>query len=252
MPSRYSTTNCSHWVSGFPVTIARRWAKCCARCCRWRPRSVPARIYSLTDAGRDASRQMSIQPDAEDTVNQVIAMLAARPLSAAYHQEEDSAGGPHPEIARAQGLDCRRRRVSRTAIRCARRRQSCASRSPAPSLPGKLPKAERELLAYLALHPGIAQSGRSRSIGPQRQPGRAFAGAQTTGHADAGADGDPQRARARPARPERLAAQRVRPDRRRHRTAQILHVPAARRDRVRARPRYISTPSTRAGPAAAR
>src|ERR1700685_3827788 len=41
----------------------------------------PGRNYSLTDAGRDASRQMSIQPEAEDTVNQVMQMLAARPLT---------------------------------------------------------------------------------------------------------------------------------------------------------------------------
>ena len=42
------------------------------------------KIYTLTDSGRDASRQLSIEPQAEDTVNQVMQMLAARSLSAAH------------------------------------------------------------------------------------------------------------------------------------------------------------------------
>ncbi len=42
------------------------------------------KVYSLTDAGRDASRQLSIGQEKGDTLNEVIQMLAARPLSAAY------------------------------------------------------------------------------------------------------------------------------------------------------------------------
>lgn len=42
------------------------------------------KVYSLTDAGRDASKQMSIAIVEEDTLNQVMQMLAARSLSAAH------------------------------------------------------------------------------------------------------------------------------------------------------------------------
>ncbi len=42
------------------------------------------KVYSLTPAGRDASRQLSITPESADTAQQVLTLLAARELSAAY------------------------------------------------------------------------------------------------------------------------------------------------------------------------
>src|SRR5215831_299877 len=42
------------------------------------------KIYSLTDAGRDAARQLLFDASPEDPVAQVLRMLEARPLSAAY------------------------------------------------------------------------------------------------------------------------------------------------------------------------
>src|SRR5258708_19414008 len=42
------------------------------------------KIYSLTDAGRDAARQLLLDAAAEDPVAQVLRALEARPLSAAY------------------------------------------------------------------------------------------------------------------------------------------------------------------------
>ena len=42
------------------------------------------KIYSLTDAGRDASKQLSIDISNDDALNQVMQMLAARTLSAAH------------------------------------------------------------------------------------------------------------------------------------------------------------------------
>ena len=35
--------NCSRWAAGSPAITARRWATCCAACCRWRRRSGAAR-----------------------------------------------------------------------------------------------------------------------------------------------------------------------------------------------------------------
>src|SRR6476659_2516961 len=42
------------------------------------------KIYSLTDAGRDATRQLLLDAAAEDPVAQVLRALESRPLSAAY------------------------------------------------------------------------------------------------------------------------------------------------------------------------
>src|SRR6266542_3756235 len=42
------------------------------------------KIYSLTDAGRDAARQLLLDASPEDPVAQVLRMLEKRPLSAAY------------------------------------------------------------------------------------------------------------------------------------------------------------------------
>ncbi len=42
------------------------------------------KVYSLTDAGRDASKQLSIDTSAEDDFQKVVAMLSVRPLSATY------------------------------------------------------------------------------------------------------------------------------------------------------------------------
>src|SRR5260370_8413711 len=42
------------------------------------------KIYSLTDAGRDAARQLLLDSSAEDPIAQVLRALESRPLSAAY------------------------------------------------------------------------------------------------------------------------------------------------------------------------
>src|SRR5262249_55598107 len=42
------------------------------------------KIFSLTDAGRDAARQLLLDASAEDPVAEVLRALEARPLSAAY------------------------------------------------------------------------------------------------------------------------------------------------------------------------
>ena len=62
------------------------------------------KIYSLTDAGRDAARQLLLDSSPEDPVAQVLRALEHRPLSAAYLAKKlPLADKAHP-VARAQGL----------------------------------------------------------------------------------------------------------------------------------------------------
>ena len=51
------------------------------------------KVYSLTGAGRDASRQLSIEPESGDATTQLLALLASRDLSAAYLKKKIPAGG---------------------------------------------------------------------------------------------------------------------------------------------------------------
>jgi primosomal protein N' (replication factor Y) len=111
------------------------------------------KVYTLTDAGRDASRQLSIQPQAEDTVNQVIQMLAARSLSAAYIKKKiPLADRILKSLERKAWITVEQVAQERDPLRAPAARLRIELAGPEPS--GKLPKSERELLAYLALHPG--------------------------------------------------------------------------------------------------
>ncbi len=114
--------------------------------------------YSLTDAGRDASRQLSIQPEAEDTVNQVIQMLAARSLSAAYIKKKiPLADRILKSLERKGWIAAEEVSHDRDPLRAPAAKLRIALTGPEPA--GKTPKAERELLAYLSLHPGSHNLG---------------------------------------------------------------------------------------------
>ena len=111
------------------------------------------KVWSLTDSGRDAARQLLFDSTPDDPVTSLLRMLEKRPLSAAY-------------LAKSMPLADR-------AIRSLERRGFIVSeqvqterdplRSPSERLriellPGestlKLTKPERELRAFLELHPG--------------------------------------------------------------------------------------------------
>ena len=114
--------------------------------------------YSLTDAGRDASRQLSIQPEAEDTVNQVIQMLAARSLSAAYIKKKiPLADRILKSLERKGWIAVEEVSHDRDPLRAPSAKLRIAMTGAEPQ--GKIPKAERELLAYLSLHPGSHNVG---------------------------------------------------------------------------------------------
>jgi primosomal protein N' (replication factor Y) len=111
------------------------------------------KVWSLTDSGRDAARQLVLDSSPDDPVAQVLRMLEKRPLNAAY-------------LARTMPL-------AEKAIRSLERKgfivaeQVETDRDPlrAPSerlrielwkadTAAKLTKQERELRAFLELHPG--------------------------------------------------------------------------------------------------
>jgi primosomal protein N' (replication factor Y) len=114
------------------------------------------KIWSLTDAGRDAARQLLLDSSPDDPVAQVLRMLEKRPLNAAY-------------LAKALPLaDKAIRSLERKGFIVAEQVQTERDplRSPADRLrveladsvtgceTPKFSKAERELKAFLELHPG--------------------------------------------------------------------------------------------------
>ncbi|HEY1338433.1 MAG TPA: primosomal protein N', partial [Bryobacteraceae bacterium] len=111
------------------------------------------KVWSLTDAGRDAARQLLLDSAPDDPVAQVLRMLEKRPLSAAY-------------LAKALPLaDKAVRSLERKGFIAAEQVQTERDPLRAPSerlrveLAGgngdiKLTKPERELRAFLELHPG--------------------------------------------------------------------------------------------------
>src|SRR4051812_5612424 len=111
------------------------------------------KVYSLTDSGRDAARQLLLDSSPDDPIAQILRMLEKRPLNAAY-------------LAKTMPL-------AEKAIRSLERKGFIVSeqvetdrdplRAPAEKLRVeiaksdsdlKLNKSERELRAFLELHPG--------------------------------------------------------------------------------------------------
>jgi primosomal protein N' (replication factor Y) len=111
------------------------------------------KVYALTDAGRDATRQLLLEASAEDPAIQLLHMLEARPLSAATIQRKLPLAAKAIRALERRGLiqaetlhadrDPLRAAASRLRLELLRRPEGV-----------KLPKPERELVAYLELHPG--------------------------------------------------------------------------------------------------
>ncbi len=116
------------------------------------------KLYSLTDAGRDTSRQLLLGADEEDPTLVILRLLEARPLSASYLQKKlpnalsvirslEKKGFVAMEDLEAQRDPLR---ASATRLRAAFLRSELASTAGGV----KLTKRERELHAFLELHPG--------------------------------------------------------------------------------------------------
>ncbi|MBC7927782.1 MAG: primosomal protein N', partial [Bryobacteraceae bacterium] len=112
-----------------------------------------SRVWSLTDAGRDAARQLLLGAEDTDPVVALLRMLEGRPLTESYLRKK------LPESARLLKSLAKRGMVAmedmkegRDPMRAASERLRITAAQTRPE--GKLKKAERELLAYLELHPG--------------------------------------------------------------------------------------------------
>ena len=111
------------------------------------------RVYSLTPSGRDAARQLYLSgTEQEDPAAAVLRMLDGRTLSASYlSQKITKAAGVLRALEKKGFVESEDVAAERDPLRAAaaRLRVEFVSRTSE-----KIPKPERELLAYLELHPG--------------------------------------------------------------------------------------------------
>ena len=119
------------------------------------------KIYALTSAGRDASRQLSITASADDALNQTLQMLAARPHSEArIKRGVPLADRVLKSLERKGWIAVEQVAHERDPLRApAARLRVALNDAEGHGARPKLPKAERELLAYLSLHPGSHNLG---------------------------------------------------------------------------------------------
>lgn len=116
------------------------------------------KTYSLSEAGRDASRQLSIEVREGDTLNELLQMLAARSLSAAYIKKKLPLADRILKSLEKKGwITVEEVHTDRDPLRAPAAKLRVALAGTEPE--GKYPKAERELLAYLSLHPGSHNLG---------------------------------------------------------------------------------------------
>ena len=114
-----------------------------------------SKLYELTDAGRDALRQLSLASNENDPVLRVIELLRNRPLTAAYiKQKVPNAAGALRSLQKKGWIQLEDVQADRDPLRASAERLRVVRISSQPENAPKLPKWERELLAYLELHPG--------------------------------------------------------------------------------------------------
>ena len=138
------------------------------------------KVYSLTDAGRDAARQLLLDARARRSGGaRSCACSKARPLSAAYLTQKVPLADKASPVARSARASSSRRTCRRSAIRCARLAERLrVELAGADGRPASCPRPSASCCAYLELHPGLAQSDGSRGSGRERQHGGPRAGPQ--------------------------------------------------------------------------
>jgi len=114
------------------------------------------KIWSLTDVGRDAARQLVLEASAEDPAAVVLRQLERRPLSAAYLAKVlPLADKAIIALERRGFIVAEQVQMERDPLRApADRLRIELSDKPLELTGVKLRKAERELHAFLELHPG--------------------------------------------------------------------------------------------------
>ncbi len=113
-----------------------------------------SKLYSLTDAGRDAARQLLLTGSEDDAALQVLRLLEARPLSASYLKTKLSNAQRVIRALEKKGfIDVEDLEAERDPLRASAARLRASWLAPFPD-EVNLTKRERELHAFLELHPG--------------------------------------------------------------------------------------------------
>jgi len=115
------------------------------------------KVWSLTDSGRDASRQLVLDSSPDDPVSKILRMLDRRPLSAAYLAKAlPLADKAMRSLERKGFIAAEQVETDRDPLRAPSERLCIElAGGGVPSGPEtKLNKPERELRAFLELHPG--------------------------------------------------------------------------------------------------
>ncbi|MBI3682143.1 MAG: primosomal protein N' [Acidobacteria bacterium] len=112
------------------------------------------KVYSLTDTGRDAVRQLLIDASSEDPVVAMLRLLEQRPLSASYlARQAPDAEKTLRSLVRRGFLEAEDVVAQRDPLRAPSAKLLVEFER---RIEGeKLRKGERELLSYLELHPGV-------------------------------------------------------------------------------------------------
>ncbi len=134
------------------------------------------RIWALTQKGLDVTRQLGLDGQEADPAAAVLRSLEARPLAEATLERKIPGARKLLVSLERKGLvECEHSAGVRDPLR-APASKLFAEFARRPDADGKMPRAERELLAYLELHPGPHRlSDLERSVKGASQAGRALA-----------------------------------------------------------------------------
>jgi primosomal protein N' (replication factor Y) len=115
-------------------------------------------VYTLTEDGRDLIRQSILALGGEDASEQILRMLDERPQGEGQLKKRVPGAAPLLQRLLKKGLIEREEfQIEKDPLRMASERLMVETLDPPPPLEyqgKKLPKAERELLSFLSLHPG--------------------------------------------------------------------------------------------------
>jgi len=112
------------------------------------------KVYSLTDSGRDTARQLLLDAAEDDPTLQLLRLLEARPLSATYLQKKlPTAARIIRSLEKKGYIATEDVQSQRDPLRASATRLRASWLAPATE-GVKLTKRERELHAFLELHPG--------------------------------------------------------------------------------------------------
>ncbi len=115
-------------------------------------------VYTLTEDGRDLIRQSVLGLGGEDAAEQILRLLDERPRAeATIKQRVPGAASPLKKLLKKGFIEREEFQIEKDPLRMASERLLVETLDPPPPLEAggrKLPKAERELLSFVALHPG--------------------------------------------------------------------------------------------------